>query len=103
LSERLGSLTEALPPPAFSSALDRLWWKLDGTEKRAARQRVELRDFVDRELLLLQQIMERLEYPIDLASAADREELESKLVAIRSRLASQRAALAQKLDKYFNR
>jgi hypothetical protein len=50
-------------------------------------------------LRLLEEATNDLANPLDLASA----QLESKLAAIRGRLAPQRAAIAQKLDKYFDR
>jgi hypothetical protein len=103
LSERLGALTEALPPPAFSSTLDRMWWILDGMEKRAARRHAELRAFVDRELRLLDEVRTKLENTLDMASAAARAELESTLGAIRGRIVPQRATITRKIDKYFNR
>ena len=38
LSSKLGALTETEPPPAGSSELDRLWWRLDGAEKSLRRK-----------------------------------------------------------------
>jgi hypothetical protein len=102
LSERLGALTETLAPPVFLSKLDRAWWKLDGMEKRAARRRAELRDFVYRELRLLEEAANALERVCDPSTAA-RLESESKLAAIRDRLALRHSAIAGEIDKYCNR
>jgi hypothetical protein len=103
LSQRLGLLTEVLPPPPFFSELDRAWWKFDGMEKYVSYMRTQLRDFIDRELRLLQETANDLERLGDVPSTAARSEFECKVAAIRSRIALQRSTMAQKLDKSFSR
>src|ERR1700730_2780098 len=103
LSERLGSLTETLPPPVSLSELDRAWWEFDGMQKRTSRRRVELREFVDRELQLLQQAAKVLEHAGDAPGTAGRSESDCSLAGIRSRMAVQHSAISQNLDRYFNR
>jgi hypothetical protein len=103
LSERLGSLTEALPPPAILSKLDRAWWKYDGTEKRAPRRESELREFVGRELRLLSEAQNRSEHAGHDSSSEACAGFQSKLDAARNRIAVQRSALTGQLDRYMNR
>ena len=103
LSERLGSLTEVLPPPTLFSKLDRAWWKFDGMEKGALHRLTELRDFVDRQLRLLGEAAHELERAGARPSTTARAEFESKLQAARSHIALQRSAITVDLDKYLNR
>jgi hypothetical protein len=103
LSDRLGWLTEALPPPALSSKIDSAWWKYDGMEKRVSQRELELREFLNRELRLLSESATGLERADDSSSAEVHAEFQSKLDEARSRIALRRSVIAAQLDRYMNR
>jgi hypothetical protein len=57
LSSRLGSLTETTEPPSYLSKGDKVWWKLDGQQKRLHRQREEFAETMNHQQDLIQKAL----------------------------------------------
>jgi hypothetical protein len=60
LSTRLGSITSTMPPPESMSELDRIWWQLDGLEKRH-RKVFEINNLAAQKRALIQSAIDRLD------------------------------------------
>ena len=57
LSSRLGTLTETTEPPSYLSEVDKVWWKLDGQQKRLHRQREEFVETMNHQRDLIQKAL----------------------------------------------
>jgi hypothetical protein len=60
LSARLGSITSTMPPPESLSELDRIWWQLDGLEKRQRRE-FEINNLAAQKRALIQGVIDHLD------------------------------------------
>jgi hypothetical protein len=60
LSARLDSITSTMPPPESLSELDRIWWQLDGLEKRQRRE-FEINNLAAQKRALIQGAIDHLD------------------------------------------
>jgi hypothetical protein len=80
LSSHLGPLTETTEPPSHLSRLDQIWWKLDGQEKRLARQRAECVETMNHQRDLIQHQRDLIQKAILEEQTREREEIDRQFL-----------------------